>query len=246
MISGLKLMDKYKIGIDKNNKIHLDDMDLSIKDIPFVRYHFDKYEKDELDYISINQQRFIYSVHLAEIDLSENSKEYIVNISKLDNVAMFLYVNIEDKDVFNGLDNGQLMLLESLRGVYIDRIMIRDNSTTLNLISINNIKKQIANTLRIDNIHDIGVCGSPFSFQDEACLTAIWARKLAASYCKNYKNAPLPSANHESCCGCVRYRVIDSDIQEPLTSIKKSKNKGETKSNINKKTSSKVMPAFKL
>jgi hypothetical protein len=62
----------------------------------------------------------------------------------------------------------------------------------------------------------MGICSSPLSFDDMACLTAVKAREIMSRY-STTTDVALPSANHQSmnCCGCIRYVTVTEDIPAP-------------------------------
>ena len=94
------------------------------------------------------------------------------------------------------------------------------------------IIKHTAKTLSVAE-NKVGICSSPLCMQDNlACLTAVTARELAAVYA-TAKDLVSPSANHQdmNTCGCIRYMVINSDIEAPADtkSEKKVKEPKESK-----------------
>lgn len=242
MISNLVLTGRYKIGLDKNDKFIMDDSKLSTKDVPFIRYRFSEYTQDDVEYIKSMKKTFKHSTHLLEFILSDKTKtELNFMLGSIEDIATYIYVPITDEEVLRGLSELQLGLLSNIKNEVYDRIMIKDNSKTLHLVSANKIKKQISEATGFKET-DIGICSSPLSFSGEACLTAIRARELTALYSSSEECA-IPSANHEcmNTCGCIRHKVVTSDIIVPISSTTSSKDsnnkKNGDKANIKKKVS---------
>ena len=130
-------------------------------------------------------------------------------------------------------------------GVVIDRIMLKDNTITMDTLASIRMKKNVYELFGEQleggkDYKDIGICQSPLSFSDgNACLTAIRARELSAKY-SNDEELALPSANHEcmNTCGCIRYMVIDKDIKND--NIKVVPKEKKTSNNTNKPSKKKV------
>lgn len=245
MVSSLVLTDRFSIGVDKNEKYMLNGEKTSIKDIPFIRYRFDSYTPEDTQYINDMKVKFKYSTHLAEFTLGANTKDEIeLVLGEVDYIATFIYVPITDEEVEKGLSEETKEQLLAIKNTDYDRVMLKDNSRTLHLVSANNIKKEMANTLKIAE-KEIGICSSPLSFDGGACLTAIKARELIAEYSQS-EECVIPSANHEcmNTCGCIRYKLVTEDIPAPVSTSgsKKTSNKnsGKGKSTLQKKKVSKA------
>jgi hypothetical protein len=75
--------------------------------------------------------------------------------------------------------------------------------------------KQLCSQLRKSE-EMFGVCSSPLSFSELACLTAVKARELMSVY-STIADVALPSANHQcmNCCGCIRYLTVTADTEAP-------------------------------
>lgn len=250
MIVSLVLKDKYNVGINSNNKVKVDGHLIAVSDIPFVRYRFSQYGVEECEFIKNNIPKFEGPVHMAEVRLSENSISEIERLNENENLAVFLYVPITDYDIANGLREETVELLGKFEDseVFYDRIMIKDESTQLYPLAAERLKLQISE-ITGDTIKDIGVCGSPLSFRSgdepgQACLTAVWARKLMSEYALS-DNVVTPTANHENmtCCGCIKYLVVNSDLPAPLSTKEKSEhNKANKSSNEGDKSSEPKKP----
>lgn len=230
MITSIVLTNTHKVGVDSNGKFMVGETKVSIKDVPFVRYRFNNFGDAELNYISQMKNIFKHSSHMVEITISEDTPKILDAIEeKLQNIIRFIYVPVVDSNVTDGFDESTLKLVELLDDYDFDRVMLKDNTTTLHAVAAAKLKKEIADTIDV-NVKDIGICQSPLSFNGDACLTAVKARELSAEYAENDEVA-LPSANHEcmNCCGCIRYHVIDSDVAAPVSKTTKGTKKASNK-----------------
>ncbi len=230
MITSIVVTGEYSIGIDKNDKFQVGDKKIGLKEVPFVRYRFDEYTESSLSYIKKMKSTFKYSSHMVEITVKPGVKELVDTISEsIENLIVFLYVNITDEEVNNGLSEETVKLLEECSDSTFDRVMLKDNSTSLYLVSANRLKKEVSDAMGI-NPAEIGICQSPLSFNGEACLTAVMARQLSAMYSENDEGA-LPSANHEcmKTCGCIKYIKITGNIYAPIVTSKPSNSKSTNK-----------------
>lgn len=238
MITSIVLPERYKIGVDKFGKFNLDDIKLSIRDIPFVRYRFKEYSLDDVGYIKNMINTFSYSTHLMEVDMEGNFDSSIEQmVDAIENLVVFVYIDVDNEIVASeNFREDQIENLHKLIKVmpYVERVMIRDKSTTMHKISGDKLKKILCNTLKIkDNM--VGFCQSPLSMiEGQACLTAAKARELATNY-NNNEDCPVPSANHErrtsycDCCGCIKYEVVTHDIEVIVSDKPKSATKANKK-----------------
>lgn len=239
MVSSLVLTDRFRIGIDKNEKYMLNGEKTSIKEIPFIRYRFDSYTPEDIQYILDMKARFKYSTHLAEFILNDATMEELnMVLDGVGDIATFIYVPITDDEVENGLSDKAKKQLIDIKNEAYDRLMIKDNSNTLHLVAANNIKRQIFDITGLTE-KEVGICDSPLSFSGEACLTAIKARELIALYSSS-EDCVIPSANHEcmNTCGCIRYKLVTEDIPAPI-SASSSKGNGSNNKKNNGTTSKK-------
>lgn len=81
---------------------------------------------------------------------------------KFDNVIPYLYLDIEDEDVDrHSLSDDKIELLNKFKesGAFVERVMLRDKSTSLYTISGNKIREQVASILEMSSF-DIGFCQS--------------------------------------------------------------------------------------
>lgn len=250
MLMSIKLVRPVNISIDSFGKFMLDETKMSIKDVPFVRYSFESYGDEAIDYIKSVIEKFPYSGHLVEIKVRAGYIEEIVKIrNSIGNTAIFAYIDIDDTCVLeNDISNEQKELVRRLKGHNIlDRLMLKDSSKSLHIVSANKIRDSI---FKECGIKDIGICSSPLSFGQECCLTAERARQLAAKYCDSLECA-LPTANHEgtNTCGCIRYITVSEDIKMPdgkktlVKTTAKDKKEKDTSTNVeDKKEKVKKLP----
>lgn len=219
----------------------------SIADIPFIRYRFDKYGDEEIEFIKKMKGIFKYSAHLAEVTVSYsegngNTDEVLDEIKTLkesvEKLCVFVYMNTTDEWLTYLSENDALFedvenFLYDASDIEIDQFCLRDKTTAAGAIQINNLRKKVADVVYGDDrkFKSIAICESPLTFSEEesACLTAAKARELMAIYCDDNLEQPTPSANHQcmSCCGCIKYIEITSDIQA-VTSKVKSSDSGKT------------------
>lgn len=237
MITSIVLTGRHSIYLDRYSKFKYEDYRLSIKDIPYVRYRFNAYGDAEIEYIKNLKSKFIYSIHLVEVCLSEDTKDILNKIDKnLENVVVYVYIPINDEVVSNGFSDKELDNINSIYNLPFERVMLKDNSTTLDNLTALDLKERVSSILRVPE-EDIGICSSPLSFDNRnACLTALKARELAALYADN-DNIALPTANHQCMnnCGCIRYLIINKDTIKLDGSSNKNKNKNIAKSNKDSK-----------
>ncbi len=243
MIINLVITGGHKIKLDKKGRFKVKDVKTSLKEIPFIRYRFDKYDEECIEYMKEMKDRFKYSSHMAEIQLDENTKDVIESIDdKVYNIIKFIYIDIYNEEVDRGFSDDKLEILDNIKDMNFDRVMLRDKSDFLCSVTFNRLRKQVQDIL-IDGDNDwaasnIGICQSPLSlYGGNACLTAVIARELSAEYAENDQVA-LPSANHEdrNRCGCIKYVIVDKDIEnyeisggtgsKPSTVKRKPKRKG--------------------
>ena len=237
MITNLVLTGMYNIGI-LNDKMMLNGNRNDIKDIPYIRYRFNEYKEEQLNYIKSMQEKFKYSAHLAEVTVKDGYVEEVKALKeKLNNIIVFLYVPITDEDVSadNVSESIENLLYDGVdANIEFDRILMKDVSNTLFTVSANKIKDSIKNITGC-TVNDIGICCSPLSgFDGNACLTAMKARELSAIY--NDNAVAVPSEKHEcknehGCC-CIRHVVVNNNIPAP---VNKMANKGEAKPKTDKK-----------
>lgn len=233
MVTSIKVKGKYNIGINSSNQINVDGTNVALKEIPFVRYDFESYGIDEVNYIKAMMQKFSLSTHLVQIKVNENIEQSLINLGTIaSKFAKYLYINVTQSVLDAGhIDNETLRLtINAITTNTIDRIMLIDNTDNMDML---NAKKLIAETAKTIGVATdmIGICSSPLCMTGElACLSALKARELATKYSDNDEVA-LPSANHQcmNCCGCIRFFEVTEDIAAPAET-KKAKSSGSAKS----------------
>ncbi len=231
MVTNLLFKGKYSVEVYKDKFTLGTDIN-STKEVPFLRFRLDGYGGDIVTYIESMLDRFKYSVGLCELSVTEHIMDDLANLQALDGkVAKLLHIDVTDTDVAKTTLSDELnTILDNVisNGYRFDRVVMQDNSTTLNPVSITILKKQIASKLGI-NERDIGVCGSPFSFDSSSCLTAEMARDIISLYGYD-RDVKIPSANHQSmdCCSCIRHYEITGDV---AYTGKKGSNTGGNKTN---------------
>lgn len=225
MITSLMVSGEYKIELDKNEKLTIDGNKIGIREIPVLRYRFEEYTEKSFEYIKNMKEIFKHSVHLVQFYLSENTVELVSQLNSIvDGAAVYIYIPVTDDIVEGGFTVEQSRWMDDCSRISLDRVMLKDDSTSLHLIQANKLKKEVSNKMSVP-VGNIGLCQSPLSFNSgEACVTAAIARHLASIYLESDEGA-IPSSNHESMskCGCIRYLEIDSDVSVSEGSTAKSK-----------------------
>lgn len=244
MISSIVVTGKYNIGMNASKKIKISDNLFSVeKDIPFIRYRLDTYDDSTIEYIKKMMQQFNVSTHLAEFKLDANILSAITLVNNnIQNIAKYVYIDVTEEEVqAKALAPEKLALLAQVSTLGIDRFMFKDKSTSLDTITVREFMKVLRASYNISE-SNIGVCSSPLSFGDLACLTAVKARELMSLY-STVADVALPSANHQcmNCCGCIRYVVVSEDIAAPadnkIGAHKKEKTDGDTTEKKEKRAS---------
>lgn len=239
MVTSIVLTGRHTLNVNSFNKLKAGDNIISIeKDIPFVRYRFGVYTDADFQYIISTMDKLKYSTHLIELNLDTNTAtnlEWLKN--NITNIARFIYIDVTDEDVTRGgLTTDTLNLLMGIVQYNVDRVMLKDKSTKLDIVTAKKIIDALSKQTDIKR-DNFGVCSSPLSFGDMCCLTAVRAREIMAVY-SLIADVALPTANHQCMnrCGCIRYIVIDSDtdvISESKDSLKKESKSKQSKSTKN-------------
>jgi len=229
------LTGRHTIGIDSNGWFKVGTKKVNIKEVPFVRYRFESYDEEEFEYIKSMFDKFKFSTHLAEVDIKEGFDEQVRKLNDIfENLAIFLYMPVYDNHVEScEMTDADIELLEKIDDDMIyDRIMLKDLSDSLHSVSANKLKNSIAEVTGF-SASEMGICNSPLSFGNDACLTALRARTLASMY-DHAEDCALPSANHESmnCCGCIKYFKVEADIEAPVSKGTKSKKRVKVKADL--------------
>lgn len=232
MVISLRLKRPAVVGMNRNNKVKLNGTLVSMNDIPFVRYAFEKYDDEEIEFIKQNMQRFVGPVHFIELSATmAGIVDACSKISQLENTVKFLYVNIDEAVMQTNTLEHLYDILDNIvaTGIRFDRLMLRDPNNYMIPIQVSKFRSQLSNYARKLGApaNDIGICGSALSFRrgdtdGGACLTAVWARQLMTDYLPDSEiNRGLPVASHEcmDCCGCVKYFTVTEDIPAPLDPV---------------------------
>lgn len=250
MIISLVLKDRYSIKTDNTGKFLLGNKKVSVKEVPFIRYRFDDFKESDIEYIKNMMAKFKYSTHLAEVVVKDGFDKQLLMLNyNFENLAVFLYLPVYDSHVESCvLSEHDIELLEKLDGLMVyDRIILKDCSNSLHLVSANKLKHEISEVTGFNEL-EMGICNSPLSFGNDACLTALRARALASVYAQN-DDCALPSANHEcmNCCGCIKYYTVESDLAAPVSkkSVSKKTTKASTKEDNGNNTEKKEQKSKK-
>lgn len=231
MITNIKLKGMYNVGVDETNHIDVNGTSVLLKDIPFVRYDFEKYDAEEVEFIKKTMEKFNMSTHLIQIYISDRVLTDLDNTAELHSkVAKYLYINVENRHLAdNALDTETLNIAtQACTACRFDRVMLVDKTTSMDMASAKKIIKLTSKTLGVSE-SKIGICSSPLCMSDNlACLTAVTARELAAIYATS-KDVTTPSANHQdmNCCGCMRFFTVTQDIPAPAGKPKKTKSSSD-------------------
>jgi hypothetical protein len=224
MVVSLEFKSRHSVGVNTNEKYKLIKGDKetveSIKNIPMVIYNgfFDR------EFIIENIDKFKYSCHVLMLDYDDINDDIILEANKI-GVGVIVRVPVLQE----GEEIKLCVMYKSLDWSRVDRVVVLDKTSTMQITHLNDIKNELSKVTGHSK-NDIGVCGSPFSFGESACLCAVWARRIMAKYISNTEVA-LPSANHEDMeeCGCIRKIVITSDIDAPV--VKSASSNGGSASN---------------
>lgn len=217
MITSLRFEAPVSVQIGNTGKFKFGGCEevFSIKDIPALRYNFKKYEYADIAFIKIMMKMFKHSVNVVEMELEIADQTYRDVHEQIGNIAYIVRVNIDDTHAkSHGFTDHEKALLNGLRSLPIDRIVMVDNSTCLDYMGIAALTREIIDCAGV-NKKLIGLCGSPFTTSENSCMSAALTREWSAKYNKEGEGA-LPSANHNSetnNCGCLRYMTVSSYIE---------------------------------
>lgn len=255
----------YNIGLDGNNRVEIDDKKVSIKDIPYLRYKFDQYGDAEVEYIESSMKKFPYSVHIADIKLGADTNsiceklndKFNTNEDGDVNLIMFIDVDVDADTVEKcELPGGIDEMLKDIDQSYVERFIVRDcDQAIVDKSRADKFIKYLHTEFGIDN-RTIALCGSILSGDkgySVGCLPASVVRDLQTLKSDDVE-LPLVPEGHQNCggcCGCTRYKEVDSDIKvtksERVSGNRKSKVKGEPGESSDKKVPvRKSAPAYNL
>lgn len=194
----------------------------SLGKIPIIRYRFGSYGEKEIEYILKCKDKHTKSVHLIEIDIESMDREKFNEIIPRmhgENIAVYLRMKIDDEM----LKDGDLSKLTGVDVTRVDRLVIVDETTTMNYSSLRDFKRIIVLRHEGMDVRNIGTCGVLSNIDGNACVTAEQDKKLASLYTEG-EGLPVPSKKHEDGCGCIRYVRVFED-----TEITPGKGKGKSK-----------------
>lgn len=238
MIASIRFRGKYELGMSSSGYMDIDGKKISYKEVPFVRYKFDKYDDSDIDFIIENSKRFDRSTTLVEIQLEAGIEDFINKLrERMEKVAVFVYADIQDIDVIsavNDVDDFDYETCDALAELVeqcdVDRICLVDKTNILNYANADKLLEQYSDMTGMDK-EDFAFCNSPLSLSEYGCLTAIKARELMAMYGSDSDDVPLPTANHQKgCCGCIQFIEINKDYKAPIsksTPVAKKKDNSE-------------------
>lgn len=223
MITAVEFKGKYNLGVNSSEKFFYskeENKSEHIKNIPIVIYNFEKEELD-LQFISEQMKKFKYSCHVAflnQMEIGDDIYELSMKLREM-GVAVFVFYDIVRRA------DGSIGVIGDKLNVPMDRLVLKDKTDDMQITELNTLKREVSK-ISGQAINDIGVCSSPFSFGENACLCAVWARRIMAKYTSNTEVA-LPSANHECMeeCGCIRKIYITEDVEAPAVTVKESTKK---------------------
>lgn len=244
MITGILFNEKHKIFIDNYNKFNFpidminksmgdtvdyeDKCRTSVKDILYVRYDFHNPSLDDFDFLDYNMKIFKDSIHIFVIDLKKlfeynKFEEYIDKLSKYENVVKFISLDCTE------LESDTLDYIKRLgEKVYINRIILKDNVEFDN-VKYNIIKYALKKLGYSQN--QIGICGSPFTNENNCCIPLLFLKELISKYGTNGTAMAVSGYKMSKFgCSCVRYIVVDRDIGEESIGCKQIVNKFTGKS----------------
>ena len=248
MITGLTFNKIVKVELDRYGKVTVnvdgEEQRISIKEVPYVRYKLDEYTDDALLFVDTIKKLFVHSVHIIDIDIYQGMVQNAV-AEKIKNVfdnqvAIFGIININD----SVLDNIN-MLQATLGGItksLFDRFIIKDGSTRLDNEKFIMLRKYLMTT---HGIKDVGLCSSPFTNEDNCCISAERARHLGAIYGSD-EVATAVSTHQNHCangCFCVRSVTITGDLLAKEGTKKAETKEKEPKQPKEKKESKPKKPA---
>ena len=240
MIKSLVLTGMFKIPVS-NEQIYVDGKKLALKDIPYIRYRFENYGEEEVNYIKECIQKFKYSVHIADITVKDGCAQTCDALDETFNnedINLFMFAIIK---LTPGMTSGEISEnlrdnLEQLSKREITKYVLKDdmfNSVVCRVDEYDAVRRLLMKITGLKS-DKFSLCGSPFE-PGNGCLTASTVRQL-----QTYKEAdieiPLVPEGHENSgsCGCTRYEVVSCDLIMKEATVAKKSN-GEPKEKTVKK-----------
>lgn len=257
MTSSIVITDTYKLDFDKKNKFYYIDENVNTtyefqkEEIPVVRYRFNHYGINELNYIKDSLKKFDYSVHIAEVKLDADSVSEIKLLSSLKEVAIFVYIDLYKDNIVNkSFSEAQRNILNPLKDSVLDKVerfMLKDVDNVLHMLVARPLLKSISSYLGVKE-DKVGYCSCAFSTNGLCCLTAERARDIAARYSNNEHFAIATNAvegkniEYQRGCNCIRYILINHDMNILSDEDKKSNKSSRVKKQKENKSSKEVSP----
>lgn len=232
MITSLKFLKTVKVNVGNTGKFKVFDNEniFTLKDIPAVRYKFETYEDSDIAFIKEMHSKFKHSVHVVEFDVMVHDVPALYQKlhEAVENVAVIAHIGLNDAHAETRVfTEEEQQKLQELRTVPINRLMLHDRSDKLDYQALSILKDAVLKLAKISD-KSLGYCGSPYTDSTNSCLNAAMCREWSAKYNKEGEGS-LPSANHNSTtesCGCLRYIIIDSDIEAVNTERGKKSDAG--------------------
>lgn len=258
MITNILFKNEYNIDIAERAKIEIGDITTSIKEIPIVRFRPQEINENTIDYIKTLRDKFSLSVILVELNIEyDNTYELlrVLNNDEYINIAIYLRVDIDNEDIDNDcklINHKADKLRKCISLNNYERIMMVDKASDMYYMNFRKIKDNIMDISGAKE-ENIGICGSPLSFGEDCCLTAIKAREILANYGENGRDGVIPSAKHENMnvCGCIRHVEVKGDlicrqVGKNVVKSNSAKKGDNTKSAHNKSRGRKIMKKLEL
>lgn len=235
MISSLRVHGKFDIGVSANDTVMMGDKEVSLKDIPIVRFKLSSYGQDEVNYIRLIMHKLKYSSAIIEVNDDSNISEIEVLQSMSDIAGLMYYVVIDDEKYKREQFEASTKLSGVMKLSNFEKVVLLDRTETMDMIGADALIKRVAKVLKIP-VDKVGMCESPMCLSaGVCCLSAIDARDIASKYNFN-TDVALHSANHQDMemCSCVRHFNVTSDVEAPIKKISTRKSSGESKKSNSK------------
>ena len=184
MITNIKLFGMYNIGVNDSNNIDVRGTAVSIKDIPFVRYKFDNYGVDEINYIKKSMEKFATSTHMLEFTLNDTIETSLESAQEiLSKVAKYIYIEITQEDVNANTMNQFVLtrLAEICRLCAFDRIMMVDKTDNLDMVTLRRFIKDEHINKKI-----MVVCSDETPIKTEKLGSTSFVPSVAGLLCTSY------------------------------------------------------------
>lgn len=225
MITSLKFLKVVNVSVGSGNKFKIGSGEpLDVREIPAVRYYFNDYGDEEIQFISQMMSIFKHSVHVVEFDAHKpETYEKVTTVAS--NLAFIAHLSINNRHADeHDFNEDEINVLSALKMIPLNRIMLNDTSTNLDYIGLATLIKKVKEYSGMSE-KNIGCCNSPYTDSNNCCMSAALAREWSAKY-NHVGEGALPSANHNNkdCgnCGCLRYELVTEDIIAVVSDSKKS------------------------